>query len=70
MPKLSDEEKTMFAVKLNRSHTEVVWLILLLAGLFSVFAVIGGFQYYNCYKDDPDVTVRQCFSLTKLGKFR
>lgn len=63
---MTDEEKTIFAVRLNKSKTELVWLLLLLLVFALVMTIIGYLQYNVCVDKNPDVTLRECFSLTKV----
>lgn len=58
---MKDKEKTLIAVRLNKSKTEILWLVLLL-GIFGVLlAILGGIQYALCLDKSPDMTMAECF---------
>ena len=57
-----DDDKTLFAVRLNRERSQLFILFLIFLLFFLMFTVIGAIQFVVCRQREPEITASECFA--------
>jgi len=61
---MTKDQKTIFAIRISEDRSalakQLIALFWLLLGMTIFFSLFASVQYYFCWREDPNITVRKC----------